>query len=100
MNYEQRIKKLEEEVKSMKDGHNIRVADGMERLLAKAFLNVRNRSDVTNSDVDVTATIGVGGGTVNMLDFPDRWIYVLIDGKLHRIGAWLEENDASRSYGS
>lgn len=100
----QKLEYLEKEIKDIKMGLNIDIAAGLERNLANTFLNVRQRSDVTNSNVKVTktVTIGAGGGsdTVDILDFPDRWIYVYLDGKLHRVGAWLEENDGSRSYGS
>ena len=96
----QRLENLEKEIQDLKQGLNIDIAAGLERNLSQTFMNVRNRSGVTNDDVKVTATIGMGGGTVDILDYPDRWIYVYIDEKLHRVGAWLEENDAGRSYGS
>ena len=99
-----RVEDLEREIQNMKRGLNIDVANGLERNLATTFLNVRTRSDVTNSDVKVTKTITIGADgesdTVDILDFPDRWVYVYLDGKLHRMAAWLEEFDGSRSYGS
>lgn len=94
----QEFEELKNEIELLKKGQNIEVASGMERLMSNVFLNVRNRSDVTDADVSKTISIPVGESSVNIevLDFPDRWIFVYIDGKLHRLGAWLQEFDDDR----
>lgn len=49
---------------------------------------IKRRTDVVDSDVLISTVIGVGGGTVNHLDFPDDFIEIKYKGKLYRIPAY------------
>ena len=59
---------------------------------------IQSATDVANAEVevDVTVSIGDGSDTIQVLDFPDRWLRVLYNGKTYRVPAYLESLDASR----
>lgn len=96
MNEQERIEfeNMKKEIQLLKSGQNIEIASGLERLFSTTFLNVRDRSDVAEAPVSLDIDINAVPTTISVLRYPDRWIYVYLDGKLHRLGAWLEEFDA------
>lgn len=57
---------------------------------------IKGTPTVTDSDVDRTAAVSGGPGSVTVLDYPDRWVEMIIDNEVYRLGAWLKRNDASR----
>lgn len=68
-----------------------------------AFQAVLNRiitgvTDVNDGDVarDVNVTIGEGSDTIQVLDYPDKWLRVQFNGKTYRVPAYLETEDATR----
>lgn len=84
---------MKKEIDLLKKGQNIEIATGLERLFSTTFLNVRDRSSVDTSAVSQEISIGTTPIDINVLRYPDRWIFVYLDGKLHRLGAWLTEFD-------
>ena len=60
-----------EEMKKKID--EIYTSDGYAKLSNGIFIDDRI---VVDADVNVSTVIGAGGGTVNHLDFPDRWLVV------------------------
>ena len=56
---------------------------------------IQDTPDVVNADVLATFTDD-NGDDVDALDFPDRWVRLRLNGKLYRLGAWLEELDTAR----
>lgn len=73
------------------------------------FQKVVNRliQDVTDVDDDTvtvtvsdTVTIPSGGGSdtvnIDVIDFPDKWLRILYNGRTYRIPAYLESEDSSR----
>ena len=57
---------------------------------------IKGTPTVTDADVDRTAAVSGGPGSVTVLDYPDRWVEMIIDNEVYRLGAWLKRNDASR----
>ena len=58
---------------------------------------IKGTPTVTDTDVDRSVGVsGGGGGSVTVLDYPDRWVEMIIDNEVYRLGAWLKRNDASR----
>ena len=51
---------------------------------------IKRKATVVDSDVTISTSIGMGGGTVNHLDFPDEWIQITYKGSLYRIPAYSE----------
>lgn len=47
-------------------------------------------STTVDTDVDRTISIPVGGGTAQVLDYPDILVRVTLDGKPYRIGLYDE----------
>jgi hypothetical protein len=43
---------------------------------------------VTDDDVTISTAIGAGGGTVNHLDFPDRWLVKRQGTKVYLVPAY------------
>lgn len=58
----------------------------------KSFLDllVKDKPDVDTTQIDRTISIGAGGGSAQVLDYPNRWVRIILDGKIYRLGAWLE----------
>jgi len=57
---------------------------------------IKGTPAVTDTDVDRSAAVSGGPGSVTVLDYPDRWIEMIIDNEVYRVGAWLKRNDAAR----
>lgn len=95
MNTEEKIEfeKMKKEIELLKKGQNIEVARGLERLFENTFLSVKDRSDVSTAPVSLSISLSGLPQSIDVLRYPDRWIYVYLDGKLHRLGAWLTEFD-------
>lgn len=89
----QEFESMKREIDLLKKGQNIQIASGLERLFSTTFLNVRDRSDVDTNAVAREITISTTPTDITVLRYPDKWIYVYVDGKLHRLGAWLTEFD-------
>lgn len=89
----QDLENVKREIELLKRGQNIEIASGLERLFSTTFLSVKDRSAVTDSAVSETLNLTGLAQSIDVLRFPDRWIYVYLDGKLHRLGAWLTEFD-------
>ncbi len=56
---------------------------------------IQDTPDVVDLDVLATYTDS-NGDTAQALDVPDRWVRLRLNGKLYRLGAWLEEFDSTR----
>ena len=52
---------------------------------------VKRVTTVTDTDIDRMITVGIGGGTFDVLDYPDMWLVFKYKGKLYRMGAYEEE---------
>lgn len=62
----------------------------------QTFMN-RLIQDVTLvTDANVSRTVSTTGDSAEVLDYPDRWLRVLHNGRTYRIPAYLESEDASR----
>jgi len=61
-----------------KEVAEIKSADGYAMITDSIFIDSR---DVTDTDVQISTAIGGMGGTVNHLDFPDRWAVLRYKGK-------------------
>lgn len=46
---------------------------------------IKRKTDVVDTDVQISTTIGEFGGTVNHLDFPDLFIEIKYKGVLYRV---------------
>jgi hypothetical protein len=89
----QDFENMKREIELLKRGQNIEIASGLERIFSTTFLNVRDTDSV--DDIAISQGISLSGEpeTINVTRYPDRWIVVLLDGKLHRIPAFLAEFD-------
>lgn len=87
MTLEQRVAKLEQ-------------AQNLNAIQALLDFLIKDTSNVTDNDVTLALSdsVPVGGGTVNfnVLDFPDRWIELRLNGEIYRIPAYLKRLDSSR----
>jgi len=61
---------------------------------------IKDAPTVTDADVTLTVsdTVGPDGGTVSVdvLDFPDRWIELRYKGEIYRLPAYLKRLDSAR----
>lgn len=80
----EKIKNLEERLSAIESVQNSsffsKIVDGI----------VSRKASVIDSKVQITTSIGIGGGTVTHLDFPDEWLIVKYKGKLYRVPMYLE----------
>lgn len=86
----EQFEQLKRDVEDIKSANTNQAFDNFVRRL------IRDKSNVTDANVDRSITVGAGGGTFQVLDYPDIWLNFTLDGKVYRVGAWLKENDASR----
>jgi hypothetical protein len=91
---ESEIEQLRKRVEALEKVQNREAYSTLVNLL------IQTATDVTDADVSVTVSDSVGedGGTVsfNILDFPDKWLRVLYNGRVYRVGGYLESEDATR----
>lgn len=85
------FEELQKRVTAIENGQSLQTYNNLIRQF------VKDKPTVTDADVDTSLVVPMGGGTFQILDFPDRWVRVILDGKVYRLGAWLEENDAART---
>lgn len=79
MDYEQELIKLRQEFETYK----LEMEDKL-----KSF-RVIGRGDLADGDVDRQISVGAGGGTFSVLDYPAAWIKVThVDGIDYGAGLW------------
>jgi hypothetical protein len=89
---------LEQRISALESARNLNAYESVLQLLVKDITNV------TDADVTIVSsgsdTVGTEGGTVNIdinvLDFPDRWIEMRLNGVIYRVPAYLKRLDDSR----
>ena len=85
---------IEERLTALENAQNLNAVRSLLDVL------IKDTPDVTDADVTLSLsdTVGSEGGTVNfdVLDFPDRWIELRLNGEIYRIPAYLKRLDSSR----
>lgn len=91
---EQKIEDLTRRIAELEQAQNLNAVDSFMQVLVKDMPLVTD-ADVT---LQVSDSVGAEGGTVTLdvLDFPDRWIVLRYGGELHRIPSYLQRLDSSR----
>ena len=86
--FDEMKKQLEEAKKQIAALSNVSSTDFMERIVDS---RVKKVTSVTDADVTLAQSVsGGGGGSVNILDFPDRWKVEQYKGSLYRTPLYLE----------
>ncbi len=86
----QQFEQLKKEIEDIKNASNNQAFYNFIRKL------IKDKPTVVDSEIDRSITVGVGGGTFSVLDYPDVWLNFTLDGEIYRVGAWLKKNDSSR----
>lgn len=74
-----KLQELENRITKLERGYNL---DFLEVLKEDIFIK---KSSVVDADITQTTVIGMGGGSVDHIVFPDEWLFVKYKGKSYRI---------------